>query len=257
VSKHTVRSTQLLVPLLAVLQLASCGRSAADGRPLLRKVQNALGGADRIAAIRDYEQVVRAGSWNGNTGESIGTVVKRTRWIRPNYLRIDQVGPGSTYVLYCDGVTGWEILPGTTQAVELQGGELEFARDMAMGLQLNIWIADRAPRYRIITPSPDVVRISNTETNHRVDIAVDPKSGLPTTLSFTTLSDPAHPVPGEDVIAAWEIVQGVRFPSRWTVIRDGRRVAEANEVTNVVNGGLELATLSARPLDGRPAVASR
>src|SRR5689334_24842354 len=58
-------------------------------------MQEALGGADRIAAIRDLEQQVRAESWNGNTGQSIGEVRKRTRWIRPNLLRVDQIGRAS------------------------------------------------------------------------------------------------------------------------------------------------------------------
>lgn len=114
-----------------------------DGLALFRKMQDALGGADRIAAIRDYEQLVTAESWNGNTGQSMGEVKKRTRWIRPNHLRVDQVGPGSTYVLYFDGTAGWEILPGTQQVVALAGGELEFARGMVKGFRLNTWIADR------------------------------------------------------------------------------------------------------------------
>jgi hypothetical protein len=78
-----------------------------DGLPLFRNMQGAMDGADRIAAVRDFEQEVRAESWNGNTDQSIGEVRKRTRWIGPNYLRVDQVGPGSTYVLYRDGTAGW------------------------------------------------------------------------------------------------------------------------------------------------------
>src|SRR4030095_5990122 len=88
-----------------------------DGLQLFHKMQKALGGADKIAAIREFEQQVRAQSWNGNTGRLIGDVTKRTRWIRPNYLRVDQVGPGSTYVLYFDGKSGWEILPGTQNVI--------------------------------------------------------------------------------------------------------------------------------------------
>jgi len=101
-----MRMRRRFVPLtLASLLLCTPGFSQ-DGLPLFRKMQEALGGADRIAAIRDFEQEVRAESWNGNTGQSMGDVRKSTRWIRPDHLRVDQVGPGSTYVLYCDGTTG-------------------------------------------------------------------------------------------------------------------------------------------------------
>src|ERR1051326_3967209 len=86
---------------LTVLSLLFCRPACSqDGLLLFHKMQNALGGSRKIAAIRDFEQSVRAESWNGNTGQSLGEVRKSTRWIRPNYLRADQVRPGSTYLLY-------------------------------------------------------------------------------------------------------------------------------------------------------------
>jgi hypothetical protein len=150
-----------------------------DGLPLLRKMQDALGGADRIAAIRDLEQQVVAESWDGNTGRAMGEVRKRTRWVRPNYLRIDQEGPGSTYVLYFDGTAGWEILPGTHEVVALAGGELLFAQKYAQNFLLNIWLADRYSRYRITSPSASVVRISTGDITDQLDITLDPVSALP------------------------------------------------------------------------------
>jgi hypothetical protein len=238
------------LPLISLFLCSSV--FSQDGLPLFRKMQDALGGADRIAAVRDFEELVRGESWNGNTGQSMGEVRKRTRWIRPNHLRIDQVGPGSTYVLYCDGTKGWEVLPGTQQAVDLTGGELEFARRILTGLRLNTWVADRDPRYHITSPSPNVVRVSDGNVEHQLDITVDATSSLPARIKFVTLSDPAHPTPGEDVFAEWETVQGVRFPRRYTVFRSGVRVAEAKDVRTSVNVGLRPADLAAKPTDLKP-----
>jgi hypothetical protein len=243
---------------LAIGLLFLCSSAfSQDGLPLFRKMQDALGGADRIAAIRDFEQVIHAESFNGNTGQSIGEVTKRTRWIRPDYLRVDQVGPGSTYVLFCDGKTGWEILPGTQQAVELAGGELEFAIRNVKGFRLNTWLADRDPAYSITSPSPNVVRISDGDISHQIDITLDAASALPVKLGFTTLSDPAHPVHGEEVTADWESVQGLRLPRRWTVLRSGIRVAEARDAHSIVNGGLKLEELAAKPPDMKPVLSPR
>ena len=130
-------------------------------------------------------------------------------------------------MLYCDGATGWEILPGTQQVVELTGGELEFARRYVEGFRLNTWIADRDPRYRITSPSPNVVRISDGDITHQLDITVDAASSLPVKISTITLSDPAHPIPSAELTTEWETVQGIRFPRRWTVFRSGVRVADA------------------------------
>jgi hypothetical protein len=219
-------------------------------------MQDALGGAEKIAAVRDYEQQVRAESWNGNTGRSIGEVVKRTRWVRPNLLRVDQEGPGSTYVLYFDGASGWEIIPGTQRVVEVAGDELAFARGYVGDFKLKLWLADRDPSYRITSPSPNVVRVSNGNLADQVDITLDAQSFLPLKIAKLTLSDPARPIPGEEVIAEWETVQGIRFPRRWTVSRSGVRVAEILATHSIVNGGLSPAELELRPPDFKPVLSS-
>jgi hypothetical protein len=245
-----MRSRAPFVPLvLAAVVAVSC--VARDGLPLFHTMQEALGGADRIAAIRDFEQLILAESFTG-TGDSMGEVRKRTRWIRPNDLRVDQVGPGSTYVLYCDGTTGWEILPGTEEIVELAGGELEFARREVETFRLKTWLADRDPRYRITSPSTNVVRISDGIASHQIDIALDAASSLPARVRFTTLSDPSRPVQAEEVTKEWETVQGIRFPHRWDVWRSGVRVAEAKDARGIVNSGLKREDLAAKPADRKP-----
>src|SRR5690349_3461071 len=77
--------------------------SSPEGLRLLHKMQHALGGAKRIAEVRDFEEVIRAEA-RDSTGAPLGEVRKRTRWVRtPNLLRVDQIGPRGTYVLYFDG----------------------------------------------------------------------------------------------------------------------------------------------------------
>jgi hypothetical protein len=74
-------------------------RSTQAGLLLLHKLQDALGGEKRIAAVRDFEETVRAEAWDAS-GAPLGEVRKRTRWMRtPSVLRLDQRGPRGTYVL--------------------------------------------------------------------------------------------------------------------------------------------------------------
>src|SRR5947209_3018220 len=195
---------------------------AQDGLDLFHKMQEALGRARNIAAIRDFEQRVYAESWDGN-GRSLGEVRKRTRWVRPNYIRADQVGPGSTYVLYFDGTSGWEILPGTKTVTDVAGGELKFAQKYLRDFVLNTWLADRDPVYRITSPAPNVVRISDGDVTHQLDITLDPNSGLPSKTTSISLADPDHPVSSETVTSEWETetVQGLHSARRWTVFLSG------------------------------------
>ncbi len=219
-------------------------------------MQKALGGAKRIATIRDFEQTVRAEAWNGNTGRSLGEVRKRTRWILPSYLRADQVGPGSTYVLYFDGTSGWEILPGTHKVTDLAGGELQFAQKYIRDFMLTTWLADRDPRYQITSPSPHVVRISDGDVSHQLDITLDAASSLPVKTTSISLADPAHPIPSETVVMEWETVQGIHFAKHWKVLRNGIRVAEATVEQTKLNGGLKLEDLAAKPSDLKPVLSN-
>lgn len=238
-------------PVLPIL-LALCPSAfSQDGLQLFHKMQEALGGAAKIAAIHDFEQRLRAESWDGN-GRLLGEVRKRTRWVRPNYLRVDQVGPGSTYALFFDGNSGWEILPGTDAVAEIAGGELKFAQKYIRDFVLNTWLADRDPRYRITSPAPNVVRISDGDVSHQLDFTLDPVSWLPIKTTSISLADPAHPIPSETLTTEWETVQGIRFSHRWSVFRSGIRVAEATIEQTKLNSGLKPADLAVKPLDLKP-----
>jgi hypothetical protein len=60
-SKKNMRAKLRFVVCLAVLALIPCPPAAAqDALQLLHKMQQALGGADKIAGIQDFEQNVRA-----------------------------------------------------------------------------------------------------------------------------------------------------------------------------------------------------
>jgi hypothetical protein len=223
---------------------------------LLRQMQQALGGADAIAKIRDFEQLVRAETWD-RQGKPIGHVRKRTRWIKPNLLRLDQVGPGDTYALYFDGTSGWEILPGK-HLTELAGGELEFARRYLSGFALNIWMADRDPDYDVTAPSKNIVRVSARKiTNGQSEITLDTNSWLPVKQGSTSLADPAHPESSETQFKEWMTVQGIKFPRRVWILHDGIRLADITTEEIKLNGSLRAADLAMKPANLDPVLAGR
>src|SRR5258708_27741015 len=112
--KSMLRSSLCLLIVLVVGAFLLCSSSPGqDGLELFHKMQKALGGADKIAAVSAFEDIVHAQTWN-QAGDALGTVRKRTRWTRPNHLRRDEVGPGDTDVLSFDGRGGREILPDET-----------------------------------------------------------------------------------------------------------------------------------------------
>jgi len=223
--------------LAAILLLAAIPASGQDsGLVLLHKMQRALGGADKIAAIHDLDWTIRAETFD-HSGKPIGQVTKRTRWIRPNYLRLDQVGPGDTYVLYFDGTSGWEILPDNKRVLKLVGSELEFARKYLFSFQLNLWTADRAGGYTITSPAANVVRFS--ANGYSDDITLDPRTWLPAE------------------ILEWTTVQGVRFPAHQLHSHKDDGSADMRTQTVKFNSGLDPRVLAAKPPDLKPVLVSK
>jgi hypothetical protein len=235
--------------------------STPEGLTLLRKLQQALGGAKRIAAIGDYEETILAQAWDSR-GTSLGDVRKRTRWMRnPNVIRLDQRGPRGTYVLFLDGRTwsGWELLPDlnspdpyrtTGTAIDLTGGELQFAKGYLSGFELNQWIADQMPGYKVTSPSPGVLRIEHD--GEGTDFTVDPVTGLPAKSAGISLADPDHPAPSEMRYEQWKEVSGVRFPTHRVKYQSGLKRGEVTTSDIRVNAGLRLEDLSAKPAGFAP-----
>jgi hypothetical protein len=224
-------------------------------------MQRALGGADRIAAIRDYEETIEGRTWNPD-GSPLGAVRKRTRWMRqPNVVRLDQIGPRDTYVLYYDGErgSGWEILPDLNgsdplrtsgEAVELAGGELRFAQRYLSGFQLNEWLADRMPAFTVSSPAPNVLRIAHG--GGATDLTLDPTTWLPITSSGVSLADPDRPVQAELRYEAWTTVDGIRFPTKRANYHAGLKLGEIIGATIRINVGLTRERLRAKPSDFAP-----
>jgi hypothetical protein len=262
-------SALLLHPYRAVQSPStqSSQTSSPEGLRLLHKMQTALGGADKIAAIRDFEETVHAQIWT-DAGAPAGEVTKRIRWMRsPNLLRLDQFGPRDTYVLFYDGgsSSGWEMLPDMNnanqfktagEAVALAGGELRFAKNYDTGFNLTVWLADRNPGFVVTSPAPNVVRVAHDGTAG--DITLDPATGLPTKSSSVSLANPDRPFSAELRLSGWTEVNGVRFPAVRANYHNGVKLAEeTDKVPLRINAGLKPDVLEKKPADFAPDIPSR
>jgi hypothetical protein len=244
---------------------ASSGRSTQGGLLLLHKMQDGLGGAKRIAAIHDFEETIRAEAWDAS-GAPLGEVRKRTRWMRsPSTLRLDQIGPRGTYVLFLDGGSGsgWEILPDlrspdrfktTGTPIELAGGELEFAKGYLSGFELNLWLADLRG-YTVTSPGPNVLRIEHDGT--ATDFTLDPVTRLPVKSAGVSLADPDRPVPAEMRYGGWREISGVRFPTHRVNYLSGVKRGEVTTEAIHVNVGRRPQELAAKPADFAPDIPRR
>lgn len=258
VDPHRLRSRVFRIALaLAVEVVCALSRAAQDGVVLLRKMQQALGGADKIAAIRDFDETVSAQIFTAQGAATGATVSKRTRWIRPNILRLDQVGPGDTYLLYFDGTGGWEILPNKVYAA-LAGTELQFAKGYLRGLDLHVWLADRDPQLTSTSPAPNVIEFADgANQGKKMEFTLDPATLLPMKESTIVISDAGQPIAQEMHLEEWRAVDGVLFPHRMINLHDGVKRAEITVESVKTNGGMSPADLAFRPANLAPVMAGK
>jgi hypothetical protein len=217
-----------------------------NGLYLFLKMQKALGGRGRIEAVRYFEQCVRAETWD-NEGKPYGTVYKRTRWLRPNVLRLDQVGPGNSYVLYFNGVAGWEILP-DKGLVQLGGDELNYARAYLSGMDLNSWLADGDSRNIFAASSYNVITISTKDDDSsKTEITLNPQTFLPLKETVISISKGGRVVTKSRQFQEWETFQGIRFPRRIINFHGDKKLADMR-LREIKLGGRTIAEdLATRP----------
>jgi hypothetical protein len=184
----------------------------------------------------------------------------------PNVVRLDQIGPRGTYVLYFEGASesGWEILPDlrspdpfktTGTAIPLAGGELQFARGYLFGFELNFWLADQLPGYRVTSPAPHVLRIEHGAG--ATDFTLDPVTSLPVKSAGVSLADPDRPVPSEMRYEGWREVSGVRFPTNRVNYLSGVKRGQVTSEDIRVNVGLHPQDLAAKPPGSAPDIPQR
>jgi hypothetical protein len=254
--KSLIRLRVFFIPFALLTLSPCCLPQGLDGLQLFHKMQTALGGAERIASVRDFEQIVHAESWLDDGTPRSGVVRKRVRFIRPNYLRIDQVGPGDTYVLYFDGTSGWEILPDGTVA-QLAGDELNSAQSYLRGLNLNFWLADRDPS-RVITSSGSAVIVIATkgDSPEKIEITLDPVTFLPARQAEILHAGSDHPIHQELRFDQWEASGGVKFPKHVSNLHDGSKRAEITADMTRLNNNIKQSDLAIKPPDLKPVMSS-
>jgi zinc protease len=208
----------------------------ARGHALLAKARDAMGGADKIAAVKDLTQ-------SGGVQTATGMKVTQTeQWLAPAYFRQDDVLPFGKLVTYSDGKDGWIVTP-------QGGGPLPPAQAQQIAFEnFRMWfpllMSDRDPD-RVVTASGDAtIRISD-KNGHSVLLAIDPKTGLPASESYN--SSEAGQGPIEEVFGDWRETSGVKLPWRITMNQGGHAVADVTVTDVKVNQGLTAEQLSKKP----------
>lgn len=211
--------------------------SLQKGKELLRRVQQALGGADKLAGVKDL-------IYHGEAGiETPGATmkVKQTNsYLAPSSLRQDIELPFAKQSVYSDGTTGWLSTPqgmmGMTPAVQKQVHGEVFRQ--IPPLVLSDRDADRTVNY----VGEGTIEISSKD-GESVRMEVDEKTGFPSKIIYQGSQQGEV----EQSYSDWREVNGIRLPFSWTIMQGGKKFASVTVADYRVNSGLTKEEISKKP----------
>jgi hypothetical protein len=227
-----VNTIDLTIPEPKQESAKSDAASQGKGTALLVRAQQAMGGADKLAAVKDSTQTLEL-TLDPAAG---GMKMKQTnRFLAPNIFRQEQeIPPIGKVIAFTDGKTGWMatpqgVLPMNGDVLKQAQGEL-FRQLESLVLSNNAnAVADNA--VQIAAPDGQIVKLD-----------FDPSTGLPVSVSYR--QGPSEVV---ESFADWREAGGIKMPFKLTLQQDGRKLGEATVSGYQFNAGLKEEDLSKKP----------
>ncbi|HLX44727.1 MAG TPA: pitrilysin family protein [Bryobacteraceae bacterium] len=206
------------------------------GKELLERAQKAVGGADRIAAVKDHSESIE--------GTMQGMKVKQqNRYIAPAFIRQDVELPIGKISSYTDGKTGWlqspqGIMPMPAQVLKQAQGEL--FRDL-----LHVLIADRDSSVQVNATGKSAVEISSP-AGESVKVEFDESTGLPTREIYQE-GGQNGPLEVQESFSDWREADGLKVPYKIVIQQGGKPLGDLTVREYKFNSGMKPEELSQKP----------
>ncbi len=211
------------------------------GKKLLGRMQETVGGADKLAAVQDVTQTVDLSM----TTMPAGMKVKQTNiWAAPDHFRQESQLPFGKVVVYSDGKSGWMSTP---QGVRpLPGAQLKQVHEELFRNYFRLLLSDRMPDRTVSSPEEGVIEISD-QAGDSVKLFVDAQTGLPAKEVYREAQSMGGPGTMEEIFEDFSEAGGVKAPKKITVNQGGKKFAELTVEEYKINTGVKPEDLSKKP----------
>ena len=224
-------------------QAASTGDAASLGRgkALLERAQQALGGADKLAALKDMIRILDL-TMDASAG---GVKIKETTRLVGDQFRQDQELPPpiGKMVVYTDGKTGWLATPQGTMA--MPPDVLRQARGDQFRELKALMLSTRDASRMVNAVGDNAVEISGGGLSVRVEF--DPGTGLPTRETYQEPGPTGAPSEVVETMSDWRDAGGVKMPFKVVLEQGGHKVGEEVVSEYQFNTGLKAEDLAKKP----------
>jgi len=216
--------------------------SLARGKQMLQRAQQAMGGAEKLAAVKDATYSAELALEQGAGGFKVKQV---SMFLAPDQLRQEQELPFGKIIAYTDGKSGWMATP---QGVQPMPAEL---LKQALGETFRepyaLLLSDRDSSRTVNAIGDNAVEIATASGSLRVRVDFDPATGLPAREVYTEPGQNGAPAETTDIFSDWREVGGIKLPYKAIQLENGMKMLEITISEYKINRGLSATELSKRP----------
>ena len=210
------------------------------GKQLLGRAQQALGGADKLAAVTDYTQEI-AYQFDVSAGGAQSNMTER--WIAPGYVRQDNTAGAGKLSVYCDGKAGW-ISSGNTSGA-LTGVQLKQVQSDLFRVLFPLILSDRTPGRKVNALDDRTVEISDG-AGQIVKVVFDPATGLLKNMLYDATTSNGT-VAVLETYSDFRDVSGLKLPFKIAITLSGKKFQDLTIKNIQLNTGLKIQDLDKRP----------
>ena len=222
----------------------STDASLAEGKQILLKAQAAAGGAEKLAAVKDYTMLAEYSIDPGVASVGGSKIVQTDRWVAPTVFRQDSSFPAGRVSGYTDGKVGWISTPQGFGA--LTGAQRSQVFGDLFRVYYRLLLSDRIEGRTVNAIDASSVQISDT-TGQVTSVEFDPRTHLPKRVAYDTQQAAGAPIYSEDLYEDFRDVGGIQVPFKITINQGGRRFSLVVVKDYKINTGLKPLEIARRP----------
>jgi len=222
-------------------------QAEAKGHALLKLVQAATGGLDKLTAIKDVRQTVTM-QFDAKVGGMKST--QTNLFLLPNLFRQENALPFGKVVAYSDGKGGWLHAP--QGAMALAGPQLKQVQGEIFRNYFNLLLSDREAGRTVSSTGENALRVTG-QSGETVDLTIDPATRLIASEAYSQ-DQPNGPASEIKIsLSDYRPVDNVKLPFKLTISQQDKVVAEAIVSEYQLNSGIKAEDLAKQPESKAPA----
>ncbi len=236
---HKVTTLDITIPSPSGALATPDAASLERGKRLLAAAQQAVGGAEKLAAVKDFVESASLDAVNPNIH------VKQTlRWLAPNYWREETTLPVAKAQIYTDGKSGWMAMGPNAQA--LAGPQATQANGDLFRSYICLLLSAQIEGRTVNAIGANTVEISDKNGN-AARLTLDAETHLPRSLSYDAVSVAGAPPAIQEDYSDFRDVSGIKVPFQTKITQNGNPYAVVTVSDFKINTGLKLEDIQKRP----------